>query len=252
MGPKKKISYITGEGFRGNNELDLRDFQKLAVQGFSPNLLTNLTEDWTGGIAGIIGLSLSNDNRRIVDGRFSIIGSLCQEKKVSANRFWDLDNQISLVFSIADCSIFTFPSGSMVSEVIDSSLVPHRFQEGDITLEQGNLPITLQGFSLKCAVVPSRDTYAKLSLLLFPLAKDRLLALHPLCSNPLFPGISLFSGEFPLIPSSLARPLEKNWGFPFAPAVLPGASFDDLENIPGTEDVRAAMAQILRKAVKPE
>ena len=93
--------------------------------------------------------------------------------------------------------------------------------------------------------------YTKLIILLFPLPKDMLLELHPLSSNPLFPGLTLFSGEFPLIPQSANLPLEKNWGSPFAPAILPGALFDDSGCYPRTPLIKAAMAQILRKPVKP-
>lgn len=248
----KKANYISGEGFRGNAELCLADLKKLSVEGFAPNLLSNLLEAWTGGVAGFIGLTLSNDNRRVNEAKFGLIGSLCKEKRVSANRFWELDAQTSLTFSVPDCSVFSFPNGSMVSDLVDGSTFPHRFQVGDEVLDPQTLPAPLLGFSFKCAVVPTRDTYAKVTLLLFPLPKNTLLTTHPFCTNPQFPGISLFRGEFPLTPNSLDPPLEKNWGFPFAPAVLPGADFEVLENFPSTDSIKAAMAQVLRKAVRPE
>ena len=252
MGPKKKVTQITGEGFKGNQDLTLADIRKLSVEGFSPDLLRNITEDWTGGIAGIIGLTLSNDNKRIIEGRIILIGSLCVDKRVAANKFWEMEEQISLVFSINDGSIFSFPNGGMVSELVDGSLIPHSFYKGTEPVPDGTLPDAAIGFSLKCFIVPTRDTYAKLIILLYPLPKDMILNLHPHCTNPLFPGISLFTGEFPLIPQSSNPPLEKSWGVPFAPAILPGTPFEDSGNFPRTPLIRAAMGQILRKAIKPE
>lgn len=252
MGPKKKSNYISGEGFRGNDDLSLNDFKKIAVEGFTADHLTAHTENWTGGIAGLVGLELSNDNKRVTNGKLFLIGSLCRNKKVSANKFWELPEQISLTFTINDCGMFTFPNGGCVSEIIDGSCIPHSFHKGEVLLSKEELPETILGFALKCYIIPTRDTYAKLALLLFPLPKDMLLNTHPLCTNPSFPGMPLFTGEFPLIPSSLGPPLDKNWGFPFTPAIIPGSAYEDSGNFPNTPSVKAAVAAILRKAVKPD
>ena len=182
----------------------------------------------------MIGLSLSNNNKRVIKGRMFLIGSLCKEKKEAAAKFWNNQEQLSLVFSLDDCSIFNFPNGGLVSELVDGSTIPHCFQRGEEPVPSGTLPDTIVGFSVKCFIIPTRDTYAKLIILLFPLPKDMLLELHPLSSNPLFPGLTLFSGEFPLIPQSANPPLEKNWVSLFAPAILPGALFDDSGCYPRT------------------
>ena len=213
MGPKKRLSYITGEGFKGSKNLTLGDIVKVAVLSFSSDHLSNIAEDWTGGVAGIAGLSLSNDNKRIIKVKLLLIGSLCKDKKIFANKYWDILELLSLVFTIADCSIFSFPNGGLVLEILDGSLIPYSFYKGDKPVPSGTLPDSILGFSIKCYV-----TFAKLNILLFPLPKDMLLSLHNLTTNPIFPGISLFTVEFPLIHKSSNLPLEKQWGFPFAPA----------------------------------
>ena len=252
-GSKEETQLITGEGFRGNAELTLEDFKKIAVAGFTADHLTNHTENWTGGIAGLVGLTLSNDNSHVVNRRMFLIGSLCQNKNVNANKFWDIAlEQWHRSFTVNDCNIFDFPNGGLVSEIVDGSLFLHSYYKGDELVAKENLPETILRFSLRCYIIPTRETYAKIVLLLYPLPKDMLLNAHPLSSNPAFPGITLFTGEFPLVPASLGSPLDKNWGSPFTPANVPGASFEDSGLFPNTALVKAAVAQIMRKAVEPD
>ena len=229
MGRKKTptIPTIAGEGFRGKEDLNVADLKKLAVDSFNKEALKKLTPDWSGEVAGMIGITLSNDNRRSIDGRFVLLGSLCTEKRVNAGKFWnqmDLPgtsnshpDSLSLCFSIPDCEIFKFPGGGLVSEYVDGDALPHTFYRGDVIVQKENLPDSYLGFAVRAFVMPTRDTYAKISLLLFPLPKDMLIANHPLSGNPCFPGITLFSGEFPLLPRSADRPLLKKWGCPIAP-----------------------------------
>ena len=95
MGRKKTptIPDITGEGFRGKEDLNLADLKKFAVESFIKEALKKLTPDWSGEVAGMIGITLSNDNRRNIDRRFVLLGSLCTDKRVNAGKFW---NQMDL------------------------------------------------------------------------------------------------------------------------------------------------------------
>lgn len=264
MGKKKspKVPSITGEGFKGKRDLNLDDLKKIAVESFNKDAIKKLVPDWSGEVAGIVGLTLSNDNSRSIDGRFVLLGSLCSEKRISAGKFWSqMDvpgtsgvqpETLSLCYSIPDCEIFKFPNGGLVSEYVDGDAVPHSFVRGDTQVQEDDLPDSYLGFAIRAFIVPTRETYAKLSVLLYPLTKDMLASNHPLSDNPGFPGITLFSGEFPLLPRSLERPLMKNWGCPITPAIIPGADLDGSANMPRTPLIRAAVAQIMRKAVRPD
>ena len=252
MGPKKKPATIQGDGFKGREELNISDFRKLAVEGFNKENLRLLLTDWSGEVIGVVAIALSNDNRRVTDASFHLMGNLCTDKRVSANKYWDLPEQTSLSFSIPDCAVFKFTNGNMVSELLDGGSIEHSFYVGEEPLEQGEYPEALLGFTIRAHVIPTRENYAKLNIILFPLAKDLLLTNHPLSTNPTFPGISVFSGEIPVFPSSATLPLSKNWGCPVTPMVLPGMDLEDSSNIPKTPLVRAAIAQLLMKAVKPD
>ena len=253
MPPKKKaVPPIYGDGFKGKEELNLDDIKKCAVEGFSKDNLKHLTPDWSGEVAGVVGLSLSNDNKRVTEGRFYLIGNLCTDKRSHANKFWNISEPLTLTVTIPDCSIFKFSSGGLVSELLDGGTIKHSFYKGEDLVPAESLPDNILGFTLRAHIIPTTSNWAKLYIILFPLPIDLLKSTHPLCANPMFPGILVFSGEFPLIPSSSALPLKKNWGCPITPAILPGAFFSESENFPKTNLLRAAIAQLLRKAVKPE
>lgn len=279
MGKKKTaaIPTIGGDGFKGKEDLTRDDVKKLVVEGFGKNSMTALTTDWSGDVAGLIVVSLSNDNKRIVEGRFCLIGSLCSNKKVSAGKFWNVLDQTTgqphpstsaeppvpgseadppqpwyLTFSVPDCEVFRFTDGGMISEAVDGDRFPHVFHRGDTEVSEENLPEGYLGFSLKAFVTPTRETFAKITILLFPLARDLLSSAHPHSGNCMFPGLTLFSGEFPLIPRSAALPLQKKWGCPIAPAIIPGMDLEESAHFPRSPLLRAAVAQVLRKAVKHE
>ncbi len=70
--------------------------------------------------------------------------------------------------------------------------------------------------------------------------------------DPYFPGIRLFDSEFSLSPPSSQSPIAAPWGFPLAPAVFPGASWDDAPGFPSGLRVRVALSKLLRTAIKPD
>ena len=265
MGKKKSaaVPAISGEGFKGKRDLGLDDLRAIAVEGFNKDALKTLTPNWSGEVAGTVGLTLSNENRRVLDGRFILLGALCTDKRVNATKYWsNMDaaggsaqsqpEALSFSFSIPDCTVFKFPNGGLVSEYVDGDAIPHKFLKGDMQVPEEELPDSYLGFSIRAFVVPTREAYARISVLLFPLPKDMLGSTHPLSENPCFPGITLFAGEFPLLPKSSAPPLKKNWGCPITPLVVPGRELEEASSLPRTALLRAAVAQIMRKALKPE
>lgn len=290
MGKKKagSIPTISGDGFKGKGDLTRDDIKKLVVEGYGKDSMKSLTTDWSGEVAGVVTVSLSNDNKRIIEGRFCLIGSLFTNKKVTAGKFWSVldlaagqpqpagtvqpdqatavtGSSVSmpepvppppqpwhLMYSIPDCEVFRFPDGGLVSEIVDGDRFPHSFYRGETLVPEDELPEGYLGFSLRAYVAPTRETYAKITILMYPLAKELLVSAHPLSRNSMFPGITLFSGEFPLIPKSSAQPRQKGWGCPLVPAVIPGMDLEDSTHFPRSPLLRAAIAQVLRKAVKHE
>ena len=171
MGKKKKnnsVPVISGDGFRETAELSLADLKKLTVEAFSKEALKSLSPSWTGEVAGMVGLTLGNDNRRIIDSRFILLGALCTDKRVNATKFWDsMDapsssqsqpESISLSFSVPDCGIFTFPNGGLVSELVNGDTIPHKFLRNDVQVPDGELPDSYLGFAVRAFVIPTRET----------------------------------------------------------------------------------------------
>ena len=255
MGPKKKPTpAITGQGFAYPRDPSQRELDACVVPSFQR--ATVLREaGWNGGLYGCIGLELSNDNRNVHSGHFCMFGNLFRNpvQAFQAAKFWEGANEIKLEISIDSVEIFTF-TDSLASELLDSAAVSHKFirdgQEVDTT-ELQELGIT--GFSLRAFVVPTRETYAKVIVGLFPLLLAELSDEHPLLGNPLFPAISLCSPrEFALGPPTTTTRRSTRWGFPFWPLLVLGADLEDCPSFPPGEELRGKMAEVLHKAFKPE
>jgi hypothetical protein len=77
--------------FSGGENISENDKKRLFVNNFSDNLETVLGDfSWDGKATGIIGLTLSNDNRRVEIGRF-YTREVLQERsiKVAASEIWE-------------------------------------------------------------------------------------------------------------------------------------------------------------------
>ena len=210
-----------------------------------------LLEDWQGGVIGLVNITLSNDNSSVDNARFLLQGRLFRDspKFVPCNKIWPARAQNELVLEDLDCSLFRF-SNSLVSNLVDSSEteISFRTSAGQPLIGTDLDDINMSGFCLRAFVWPSTPNFAKLGLLLYPLAKEELLEVAPLAIHPAFPGISLFSVEFPIGPPSDSF----RFGLPFFPAVSAGGCFDSFPNFPPREEFVEAAAALLRKATYPE
>ena len=253
---KKGCRSLTGPGFRNARDLTVKECKKLCVTSFD-RVVESLLPDlgWTGDLYGCVGLNFANDNRSITNGHFFMVGQLfpgSDSKKFSASKFWANGADIDLQLSVPSASIFSF-SDSLVSDLLDSSEIPHAFFSSgrrleDEEVEAANIP----GFSVCLFVNPSKETFAKLSVVLYPLPLDTLLETHVLGSNPQFPGLSVFSGEFPIGPPHTSVPrTPAPWGCPIDP-VITAASFSEFPQVPSGKELRHKIAQVLRAGTKPE
>ncbi len=77
--------------FSGGENISENDKKKLFVNNFSDNIETVLGDfAWNGKATGVIGLTLSNDNRRVESGRFYTRGVLQERSiKVAASEIWE-------------------------------------------------------------------------------------------------------------------------------------------------------------------
>lgn len=248
---KTRQTDIGGTGFDGNAPLTVDDAKLLEIsrpEDIPDKLLTN----WTGGIIGSTTLTLTNDNRRVENANFILLGNIfSNHKSFTAAKYWDLPPDLNLVISELDTSLFKF-RGTLASDLVDSSLVDYYFtRDGNRLPEDEESSLNVTGFTLRAYVAPISGERAKLSIVLYPLPVDVLKQLHPLCARPQFPGLLLSSAEFNFAPLASAL-LYPELGFPFYPALIPSQPFNTLPNLPPAQALKAAIAALLRRVVKPE
>ena len=257
-GKRRETPTICGNGFKNPRDLSEEEFEATLVPSFARATETALQNaGWNGGLYGAIGLQLSNDNRAVAFGHFCLFGKVVRASShtVAAGKFWSGMDDIKLELQLGDASIFNF-TDSLASNLIDSADVTHRFLRSESALDRDELEdLGVRGFCLRAYVTPTRETYAKFALGLLPLPLAELLDEHPLAESPLFPAISAgAAGEFPLGPPlSAAVPRSRDrWGAPFWPVIVLGTSRATCPNQPNGGELRGKMAEILRKAFKPE
>lgn len=249
---KKGPTVISGKEFDSGDELTLETVSSWRVDSHDRAAETLLNE-WDGSIIGLLGVTLSGDNRAIHNSTFLLQGTLYHTPKVvQANKFWKLpqNTEHEVIFSDIPCSLFKF-TNSMVSNLVDSTDIEYSIRPvGKHPMVGTELDdISFRGFALRAYIWPTHPNWAKITVLLYPLPKDKLLAAHPLSVHAAFPGITAFSHTFPLGPPTLPG---KKYGFPFTPAITPGASFGEFPNHPPAEEFIATTSALLRKTTYPE
>ena len=229
---KKAVPTISSQGFNNPWNPSLQELRSLVVPSFHRAVESVLPEaGWQGGSSQRQKYSLT----------------------AQASHIWPSTRELKLEFFIDNATIFNFED-SLTSDLIDSSGVPHSFSNGESILEEYQLEeLGITGFCLRAVIMPTQETFAKISLVLLPLPLEELLNTHPLAENPLFPAISLSSlGEFAMGPPAAGLQRQNPWGFPFWPLLVTPTDFSSAPNLPSGTDLRACMGAILRKTCKPE
>ena len=250
-GRKTRQTTIGGPGFSGNLPLTLDDVKRLEISKVD-DIPGKLLQNWSGGIVGLVCLSLSNDNRRVQNGNFVLLGNFLDvSKSFSASTYWDVPAGIALVLKDVDCKVFKF-GDSLSSDLVDSEDFDFHFtRDGTEITDEEEEHLGLHGFAIRAFIAPLSGERAKLSLVLFPRSAASLEETLPLSSRAAFPGISLTSAEFNFAPLASAF-LSTNHGMPFFPALLPSQPFSSLPNFPSLLELKAAVTGVLRKLTKPE
>ena len=251
---KKPPTIITGQEFRGSTPLDEDDFAALSVDGFgSPASSLLASINWSGEIVAVSGLRLSPDNSQVLSSSVFLLGSLFSQKRVNITKAWGFNSNTYLSLTIPNANIFPFPNGQLYSDYVDSSACSLSFSQNGSEVSLVSLASRgYNGFSLRAHLAPISPTYTKLWITLFPLSKEDLLSSHPLASNPCFPGLKILEGDIPFTPLSSGPPLEKAWGFPFAPAILLGSELTNSSTLPSNASLIAALSATLRRPFRPE
>ena len=249
--PQKKI---TSPLFKGSDSLSLGQWRELEVVS-SADGPRRLMDSWGGTVTGFTCARLDNENK-IANLNFHLIGVLFADSEgVSAdcNKFWDVEEGHTFQLDSFDAKVFQFKSGTLTSDLLDSSeLKVSWFKDDAPWPEQERSQAGISGFSLRFFVQPIQPNWASINLQLLPLPKATLLQSYPVCLNPSFPGITLYSAKFCSLGFATERIFkDKNFGTPLLPCVIPGADWEDFPNHPTTASLRTALATTLRAAWKP-
>ena len=257
MPPKKKAKQagsIQSDEFEGSENLNQGDWLKLQVDSLNHSA-DKVVTNWNRGLVGVLGMSLTPDNCKPKNLNVFLQGDLLNggRKLLLAKRFWpNADNTVHLMLKDLDGALFPFKD-NLTSTLVDSSRLSYAFVRGNATLEQGETEeMGLGGFCLKVHLVPTQATWMAFTVSLFPDSLANLTEDHPLCKNPSFPGIRLTSGELPMHPRSSELFPERATGCPLIPAILPGSPIADAPIGITSSDTRAAVAALMRKAIKPD
>ena len=241
-------------GFTDPTDLSLQTWRNLSVNSvsdFDPILFSGI--NWNKKAIGCLSVNLSADNLRVDKATFHLLGSLWSKKSFHTAAFWTTLNPTILTLSLPDLSVFSFPSGSLCSAYLNSSDLQFSFLQNEQDIPPNLYQSTgLSAFCLRAFVHPTSDSYAKLTILLYPFPLSTLAADNPLYLDPNFPGLKLADYEVPLAPPSLLSPINNTWGFPLAPAVFPGSSWTVGSDAPSGVRLRIALSQLLRSTSLPE
>jgi len=241
--------------FSGTRDICENDKKKIRVSNFSENIATVLADfGWNSKAAGTIGLTLSNDNKRVETARLITRGAL-QEKvlKVPANHIWEAaDESVTLSIKLHRAETFSFRDGGLYSQYVDGDATSHSFysvgegRQPAAILEAEKEEHRIGKFCLRqvCQVNRSSSVKAGVSLsyvvLIYPTSKEQLLQGSEMAANPSWPGLELCSGTLQLLPRPTAA-----WGCPILPLIR--ASFEE-DTMPSSAALRHAIGAVMTKA----
>jgi hypothetical protein len=201
--------------FTGSEHISESDKKKIFFNNFSDSVEKVFGDFvWDGKAAGAIGLTLSNDNKRVESWRFITAGALAEKSiKVSADEIWeDADESVVLTIKLPKAEIFKFADGGLYSQYVDEEAVTyymHRVVEGKPPTplpaqEKEDWQIGKVCLRQICCVSKALTARGSVALtcvvLIFPTSKEQLVSGSELTANPSWPGLKLCSGEMQLLP----------------------------------------------------
>ena len=231
----RKAKNMTGAEFNGKYVLVLEDLQDVMVTGFreaSKNMLEEF--DWDKYAVLTVGLTLSNNNKSIINAKIHMIGDLMDAPKdVRAKKLFEkFPSDLRIFYLVKDISAYTFSSGTLVGDYLDCSditwYVEKKIQgEANICIEPHDYGKNHVGsFCLHPYIIPLSGQKAKVQVLVYPLSLDDLKDKYPLYKDPAFPGLEIANLEVALFPHTNTE-TGKDWGSPILLLLLPGGDLED-------------------------
>ena len=259
---------ITSALFIGDAQVDWTDWKKLSVPGFGPRQIGEFLNGfgWDGNVAANVGVKLSADNLTVENARLTIVGCWDTEPFiVQAQKLWpQAPPYITLEVELRDMSAFRFADGDMCSRYIPQEALRYKFlasgEDGqrrelaDAELEA----FSISPFSVRTACGLSKASGAKhriwltAAVIIYPATEEEMTSISPAAKLPAWPGIKLVDGDIPVHPQAgkgKACMNGKEWGCPIAPAVRPGAPWEDTGKELDQNAVTAAIGALLNKGL---
>ena len=252
---RKKPVTIRGPGFAQRRGLEVDDLETLRSDT-KEDAFDDLIEDWNNKIMAFAVVDISQVNFSPTGAEVQLKGPIFDSprgKSFKSSKYFNLSDRYTLVFGELDCSCFTFVN-SMISNHVDSSQLDFEFKKdlaGPAVSDEDLRTAGFVGFTLRAYLNPTTATYAKLTILLFPLNMEQLLSQNPLAVSPYFPGISFAAPEIPFLPHFNDLLDGEPCGLPFLPALISEAPFNE-DDRPATAELIGSMAALLRTVAVPE
>ena len=199
---------------------------------------------------------MSVDGRRAEDGQFSLPGALANEPiKIQAAKLWEkADEDVTLEIYIPPGDRFDFQGGRLYTDYLDQEKVRYKLtKEGRILTEADKKKHGLGDFCLRTLTHLSWSSNGaggpamKFRVLVHHMGADSLTELSEATQGPSWPGIKILEGQCQMFPAALVG----TWGAPFLPLLDVQSRASTCETIPTGEQLRFAIAGIMRTAARP-
>jgi len=244
--------------FKGSNDINPDDLGTTEVTNFNTSVDKQLRDHhrWQETMIGVVGLSLSPDNTKVIGGTFITRGKTgLKEKRLPCSNIWPNSSPVVLlVVNFPSANIFKFEEGGLWSNIVPSSDIIHSFhlKDGRVVLAEEREKLRIGDFCARIVCQLSstsngkKGVILKYSIILFPGAADEV------CGNaesrfPGWPGLKFGEGTFPLGPTPTAA-----WRCPCIPFTIPGVPYSEIPMAPSSDRLRMVISAIMRATKQPD
>jgi len=249
---------LAGKLFEGSANIGGEQLKELEVGDITVGAARVLTgKGWDGrSPAGAVGLELSEDNMRILNSRFAMVGQLSAEPgALQATKLWaPAHKDVTVTFTFPTGQAFLFNSGTMASDYLPSDQVKIAVaKDGQPILPTDWAAYGIGDFCLRILVCIDRSSNTrrtepayKYTVLFFPHTPEELSEISEDTQGAGWPGIKILEGKAAMLP----RAPDGSWGCPFWPLLAAGTPFDQLNRAPTGADMRYHIAKLMSTARK--
>jgi len=251
--PDLKAQFFTGGG-----DIPGEWATKLQTASMGLGLRDTLTAlQWDGSPSAVTTLVTSADGTRVNGGAFSLWGLLSQETvEFPASKLWEgTSRNTTIQIRNIEGQAFTFSGGQLHSEHVDMDTFEFTIKRGNNTVLPADWAAAGIGeFSLRCFAHVDKTSnkqqhpLIKFTVLAAPLSCAALRELSEHTDHPAWPGIKVLEGNAQLFPRP---PSDVSWGAPVFPIICTRDRAATSTVIPGGDQLRFALAEIMRTATVP-